>query len=152
MLPSVRKLSSRLIQRFTARWLSGACLSICSFGYRRISRNSTAVIGPGHRGRYRPRCPFVANGSPLGAVACWYGVAQWGERPSFLVYPVIPGKMGAMSAPSFVTFSINAAPSLMPFRVFRNDFSADGLGCGASRTFFIAAIALFAFHWLLGLR
>ncbi len=62
-----------------------------------------------------------------------------------------------MSAPSFVTFSINVAPSLMPFRVFHNDFSIDGLGCGASRTSFIAAIAsaaiaLFAFHWLLGLR
>ena len=62
-----------------------------------------------------------------------------------------------MSALSFVTFSINVAPSLMPFRVFHNDFSIDGLGCGASRTSFIAAItpsaiALFTFHWPLGLR
>lgn len=46
-----------------------------------------------------------------------------------------------MSTPSFVTFSINVAPSLMPFRVFHSDFSIDGLGCGVSRTSFIAAIA-----------
>lgn len=46
-----------------------------------------------------------------------------------------------MSTPSFVTFSINVAPSLMPFRVFHSDFSIDGLGCGVSKTSFIAAIA-----------
>lgn len=46
-----------------------------------------------------------------------------------------------MSMPSFVTFSINEAPSLMPFRVFHSDFSIDGLGCGASRASFIAVIA-----------
>lgn len=62
-----------------------------------------------------------------------------------------------MSTPGFVTFSINEAPSLMPFRVFHNDFSIDGLGCGAPRTSFIvviasAAIVLFTFHLLLGLR
>ena len=46
-----------------------------------------------------------------------------------------------MSTPNFVTFSINVAPSLMPFSVFHSDFSIDGLGCGVSRTSFIAAIA-----------
>ena len=45
-----------------------------------------------------------------------------------------------MSTPSFVTFSINVAPSLMPFRVFHSDFSIDGLGCGVSKTSFIAAM------------
>lgn len=62
-----------------------------------------------------------------------------------------------MGAPSFVTFSINVVPSLMPFRVFHNDFRIDCLGCEALRTSFIAAIAsaaivLFTFHLLLGLR
>lgn len=57
-----------------------------------------------------------------------------------------------MSTPSFVTFSINEVPSLMPFRVFHSDFSIDGLGCGASRASFIAAIVLFAFHLLLRSR
>lgn len=47
-----------------SRWKSydGARVSICSLEHYRISRNGTADIALGHRGRHWPRCFFIATG------------------------------------------------------------------------------------------
>ena len=37
-------------------------MSICSLEHCRISRNGTADIALGHRGRHGPRCFFIATG------------------------------------------------------------------------------------------